>query len=947
MLLRRCVLSCLAVAILLGFCARINAAILTVASDSCRLSLDSETATIASGQVQVNGHSLNFRGDGFVFYDRFGKRIDLIDADVKTNGSIFTAVLRYSFGTCDVKVQAMPESKDASGGEGGGGVCFHWNVRNQTDVEQFVMLSLDFEFVAKHGMQFYTGKETVPLGGKARMQRWDGRVKLRERIPLAGVYSSDIGLAMGLAADEFHGEWVPQLGRDDRGKAVVSQTMRIIVNAKGSYDGSFVVFGFLPKYAERDAIRRYHAMYPAIFKRRNDIDPRLHGTSASYLAWKRNDAELSRLTGSDWEWCINPYRRNGDIADSKQFWNYTPVRPFSVNRDKVDVPRDTWLARKKDKFAQGQWCNTAMVYYHISGVWAESQLANEFLDSRMDNPNADGLIYRKTWGPAQDDAQAMFTWQTSYGDFVRQSCRQANDSLDIAGFGFDSPNPQMKYRGSALAKIKRKNFDEHGAYASNALAVAHLLDFVRNQNDDHGGKLGTVTNLNMLQHWLAAFHTDTCLIEKNPWGLLPPYPLQHRYAMGEKSISWWEGYHADDLLDLSTIKDEDFREAIRGLADYTALRSIFCGVEYQHLFSSGVEYLIRVLSLNKALNHAIWKPVPGFEVEHTDKQLWLSRFGQNETTFLAIGNATAKSLAGTAVVYPDELNLTRGAIFAEYYGHDTINTLASDGTTQVRYDIPTRKFKVAQYIMTLPDADKAKVVASVKRDFSRIAIHAVVQFPQARKLVVHLPKQRGDYQLVGSSVITLPSAKRHVVEVEYRSIKTDLTEQQILSLKALPDQLNPKLSILVNDDAKMTFFANRLQQCLRTVMAYRRNVSEDGLSISLRKYNRMTKRLNVPVPIHADATLPANTMVLIFDDDARELTDLPALTAANGSYLTGNINKQMLVLTGGNAREFEQILYDYMNLIGRTQFNDWYGTMYGGRLPLKLVPMTETDKELF
>jgi len=40
-------------------------------------------------------------------------------------------------------------------------------------------------------------------------------------------------------------------------------------------------------------------------------------------------------------------------------------------------------------------------------------------------------------------------------------------------------------------------------------------------------------------------------------------------------------------------------------------------------------------------------------------------------------------------------------------------------------------------------------------------------------------------------------------------------------------------------------------------------------------------------------------------------------------------------------------LHDYMNLIGRAHHRDWYGHTYAARPRVLLVPMTDSDRELF
>ncbi|HEX7009737.1 MAG TPA: hypothetical protein VF184_07130, partial [Phycisphaeraceae bacterium] len=842
------------------------------------------------------------------------------------------AVVHYPFGTCEVRIEQRDDA-----------LLWHWRASNATDEQQLVMIAFELELPSPKGLRLYAGAQTLALNDKDQRRRWDSAI---ERIPLAAVYGRRGGVAMGLAADEFHSEWIPELTVRD-GAATASQTIRIVLDPRGDYEGTFVLFGFSPKYAERAAVARYQWLYPAIFKRRADVDPRIFGISASYQAWKLNDAETTRLTRASWDWCINPYRRNGDIADTERFWGYQPIRPMPKASA---VSRSVWLARQKEQFERGRWCNVAMMYYHISGTWAESQLAAEFPDALITAKQSDGIVYRQMWGPPQDDAQAMFSYQTSYGSFIRDGLREVAQRLPISGFAFDSPNPQLTYRGPALARIKHKSWDKRGPYVANAVAVAKLQDEVANLTNATGYRLGTVTNINSMQHWLTSFHTDAAIIEGNPWRKEPPFPLQHRYGMGEKGLSWWEGYHAQQLLDLSAISDEGFRDAIRGLADYTALRSIYAGVLYQHYFSAGVEYLTRLLPLMVELNDAIWQPVPGFLADRDD--LWPARYGRGPRTYLALGNPTSDAVTTTLTIFPDELDLQPGAIFADYYGKPTDNRLTDPQTTQIRVTIPSRKPKVLEYVFTAPGLQAADVTQHSDATSLTVRARLTPGNQQGIAIALALPLERrgfalrtvraGDTMLEPraegrQAMVTLPAGAT-TVEAVYHARWTDLTQEQILAARMLDESLKPQMRLVIDRSDSSRFLADRLVQFYRSYIAYRQNL--DGLKVDLRGYTRQRDRLDVGIAIEADASLPAHTILLV---SGRTLPDVPQ--AVTGPFLSGTDGG--LVLRGRSAEELETVLYNYMNTLSATRYRDWYGVMQGSSAKVQLVPMVDADKEIF
>src|SRR5699024_2076972 len=142
-----------------------------------------------------------------------------------------------------------------------------------------------------------------------------------------------------------------------------------------------------------------------------------------------------------------------------------------------------------------------------------------------------------------------------------------------------------------------------GVFVRNGVAVAHLMQFVHTLKNNNGKHLGVVANLH-LRGYLPAFHTDSVLIETSPYRKPPGYWMSLRYAIGNKSATWWSWYNIGKLLDAHQVSKADLQSALRGLADYTALRSFYMGINYGWFQAAGVQYLVRLDPLMKQLNKA-------------------------------------------------------------------------------------------------------------------------------------------------------------------------------------------------------------------------------------------------------------------------------------------------------------------------------------------------------
>ncbi|MFH1614068.1 MAG: hypothetical protein ABIG61_03150 [Planctomycetota bacterium] len=903
-----------------------------IENDTISVFFDKKTGGIQSGYAKCKNEKMEILGGGIVFYDHAGKEIKPIENKIAQSNGNITQYTKYSFGENVTVISKR-----------GKALNFHWNARNHTN--QQLLARINFEVhILLDGKRFYNGYETLDLTNGNSYKRWDGLVDRLQRIPLNCIYDDNVGVGMSISAEEFYSDWVPESRKNKDDTVIVAETMRIVLDPNGSYDGTFVLFGFSSKYQERAAVACWQSLYPNVFERKRNVDQRVYGISASYLSWSHNDVEKSRLFGADWEWCINPYRRNGDIADSERFWDYEPVRPMP---QKFQMSRQAWLQKQRMLLARAKMSNVANCYYIASGVWAESQLASHFPDAIITNEQSAGGVYRICWGPEQDDSQAMFSYETSYGDFLRESLKNIAQRQDISAIAFDSPNSQLTYRGPVLKKIKHKSWDEKGPYVSNAVAVSKLLDFIPILKSANGKQMATITNINSFQHFLIAFHTDSCMIEGNPWREEPPFPIQYRYIMGQKGMTFWEGYGIGELIDLSKASDEQITQAYRGMADYVALRSIYVGVPYQHYFSNGIEYLVRLLPLVKELNNAIWQPILAFQSDN--KKLWLSRYGQKYCSYLAIGNPTENSFAGKLTAFSDELGLPAGAVFAEYFGCETTNEIFSN-ETKVAYDIPSRKPRVFRSVMTLNNVLSAKVIASEHRDFGSITLNAKVTCSQGDPINVTLPIERGDYRLTAiiqdgarisfeekseTATFDFSPSQQDALVITYDSVKTKLTEQQILANDALDEFLGPRLKIVTGKNEGDEFLGRRLKEFYRNYITVKKCDKSKAASCA------------VDIEISPSDRLPRNNVCLLFGESSLSLIRARMLDALpNRPWLTGIPGEGFLLFKGGDYEQLQEILYDYMNLLSRTKYADWFGSVYLNSSYYKL-PMSKKERELF
>ena len=827
----------------------------------------------------------------------------------------------YPFGTCRIRVTCSDHSVD-----------LHFTALNSTDAVQRVMLVFGMR-LDPQGIKVFDGKKThddlTRLKGLKRYER-----ETHARFPLVCAYNDGAGLALGVGAEDFHSEFIPEIRSNADGTISLCQTIRMtLFENGGTYEGHLHLIPFSPKYAERDAIARYQSLYPRRFTRRTDIDPRLHGFAAAYQSWKLDDPEMVRMTGGDWEWCISPSRRGGDVAD--RFYEYEPTRPFSKFRCRYrkrgkwihyprDVDRETWLHHQKVQLDQGRACNVANGFYVIGHSWIDDLLAKQFPDSH-NSKHSPYPPWRAGWGPPQDTARSIFTYKTSWGKVMREMMSELCErDVPIAAFAFDSPSGSQKYRGPALRQIENVSWDEHGPYVAAGVGNAHLYGFVHTLKKD-GYTMGVLNNSHSIGHILDAFYHDSTMVEANPWRYDRPWPILNRYAYGQKSATWWEGYHIDELLQLDKLSREDLEDAVRGLADFTGLNSFRCGITYPHYFSYGVEYLLRMIPAMKAVNRAGWRPVLGFTCG--DERLEPARYGQGHTTFLTVGAWCRETVEDTLTTRPAELwsdvvpttparQPHRPLIFADFFGHETTNVVRGEAV-EVPVRVLGRKVKVLRCVMSLDPGARGQVTVRETATYDRLTVQATMDGSAASAA---LPLTRGHKTLskvlvdgqaaAGLAIVPLKDAS--TLTCTYESSRTDLTQEDITGFPFLDDELKPTFRIRCATDGDSEFLAERLLEFFRHYVALKKELKRPW-----------DFRLNVDV--QPAQTFRPHTIALL-TNDAPESRFVPQL-AKQGPFITGQPKKGLLMLSGDSFESLQTSTYDLMNLLNATTFRDLIGTM--------------------
>ncbi len=529
---------------------------------------------------------------------------------------------------------------------------FSWRVTisNVGERQRLLALSLPVEVPGEGAISAYDGY----LPTEALTEAFDGP-KYRTPIPLCAAWSDAGGAATGINPRE-HLSYIATRGEPlAEGGARVATRAHIVLDPGQELPVELLLCGMTGQWGRGEALHYWYASAPKLFEPNPNIDPRILDASGQYLAWKRNPhvaedfevAEHARRCHVGWDWCINPFKRAGDIAVREDWYDYTPANP-ELLADEDQVTWAEYRARRKDRFARGERLGVAMLLYTPSQIWLEEQLAREHFEDAIVRDPSVHTRHPKGYVKAHDSVVRVFPYNTSWGEQSKRDLMEVADQLGLYGFAFDTATGPAKYRGPGMAGLPERGWDEDGPFVREGVAIRRLEEFVHALRHDDGTTLGVIPNIRHSADYNSCMGADAALFEGEPWKGLRGREWALRDAIGHKPACWWEHYSLDSFVDYRNMTRDEIAAAYQGLADFMCIESLRMGFWPTAAFARGFESMTgRYLPRIEACIDAGWEPVTA---ARSDDFTWITRYGQGADTHLAVGNETPDGAGGTVWV---------------------------------------------------------------------------------------------------------------------------------------------------------------------------------------------------------------------------------------------------------------------------------------------------------
>ena len=529
---------------------------------------------------------------------------------------------------------------------------FAWNVtlRNTGDERRLLAVSLPINVPGDGPISAYDGF----LPTEELTEAFDGPM-YRTPIPLAAAWSEEGGAATGINPRQVLSQIATSGAPLEGGGATVATRAQIVLDPGQTLSVDLFLCGMTGQWGRGEALHYWYASAPELFRPTQGIDPRILDASGQYLAWKRHPEitedyqvrERARRAHVGWDWCINPFKRAGDIVVREEWYDYTPANPDAL----AEEDRVTWeeyRARRQERFEVGDRLGVAMLLYTPSQIWLEEQLAREqFPDAIVEDPSVQ-TRYPKGYVKPQDSVVRVFPYNTSWGEQSKRDLAEVAEQLGLYGFSFDTATGPAKYRGPGMDGLPERGWDEDGPFVREGVAIRRLMDYVHTLKNEDGTTLGVVPNIRSSADYNCCMGADAALFEGEPWKGLRGREWALRDAIGTKPASWWEHYALDSFVDYRNMTRDEIAEAYQGMADFMCIESLHMGFWPTASFARGFQSMTgRYLPRIEDCIDAGWQPVTA---ARSDDFTWITRYGAGLDTHLAVGNETPEAAEGTLVV---------------------------------------------------------------------------------------------------------------------------------------------------------------------------------------------------------------------------------------------------------------------------------------------------------
>ncbi|MFP4249811.1 MAG: hypothetical protein ACLFU7_09155 [Armatimonadota bacterium] len=555
-------------------------------------------------------------------------------------------------------------------------------------------------------------------------------------LPLTAAWDGETGVAVAFDPMDWYTEAHAGIAPSAAGHEL-SFGSRIALIPGEAHTFTFHVFEYDGSLGWRGAFDAYWALFPEVFERARDIDPRFHEASGGGLYRNALDptdeafaSDLLRRMRAQWEWGYAPAPRPGEWAVTDLSIGEWTRRGGnkSATEESLEASRErirTWV------HDTAEMADVAVAYYmHLKNV--EKGLMEQYWsDSYFQNKPIEYIGYY-----AGVPCWFAYPMANSYGEYMEDAIPLIAERFEPAGMAFDSVFGFIPHWGPSADRSPGTTFENGRAFVGEGIGFAHQMDQVRQQRTG-GYRTAMVTNLKLPTLSADAVRTDTALLEFHPMGN-PAYReriLRLRMLSGEVMFNWWHNYDPrlyrwipwDELTADQTL------DAFRRLRDDILIHSLYYGGAPNGRFAAGIPKVMKALPMLIDIADRGWRPVISAEPAASD--LLISRFGEGPTLALGVGNQGYEAIDDQVIIDREQATDAGDAVLMDWSGERTVTNFGDSLALDV--SVPARDIRGFRTVMHLPaGAVEQAVVSGDLRDHEPSQFTMVLESPEATEVPV-------------------------------------------------------------------------------------------------------------------------------------------------------------------------------------------------------------------
>lgn len=611
--------------------------------------------------------------------------------------------------------------------EGGDAFTSRITVTNTGGTERWIDLSVPFALSLEGPVSWFDGFSFTPHELGAHALEYHGASAVA---PLTCAWDGRGGIAMAFDPMDWFTEAHSSIRATDAGQEMRIGS-RIALIPGESHTFTVNVFPYDGGLGWRGAFDAYWSIFPQVYERARDIDPRFHQASAGglYRSWSDPQAEefasdLIRRMRGKWEWGYAPAPRPGEWAVTElSIGTWTRRGPVtkSATAESLEEAREHIRAWVHDT---ARIADVAVAYYmHLKNV--EKGLMEQYWsDSYFRNEPIEYIGYY-----AGVPCWFAYPMANSYGEYMEGAIPLIAERFEPAGMGFDSVFGFIPHWGPSADRSPGTTFENGRAFVGEGIGFAHQMDQVRKQQTG-GYRTAMVTNLKLPTLSANAVRTDTALIEHHPMNN-PSYRerfLRLRMLSGQIMFNWWHTYEQGlyRWIPWDRLNAQQTIDAYRRLRDDSIIHSLYYGAVPNARFAVGVPKVMEALPMLNEIADLGWQPVIAAEPAASD--LLVARYGEGPTLALGVANQGYEDIEDEIVIHREQATAGGDPVLMGWSGERTVTNFGETLTLQTA--VPSRDIRGYRTVMHMPAGVAEQAVASAElRDREPSTLSMVLECP--------------------------------------------------------------------------------------------------------------------------------------------------------------------------------------------------------------------------